>query len=568
MSPKFVFPTSESESRSRRAVLLSIGAGSVALAGCLDETDGNGTEVSDGPTTDETASDAESLPAYTDWLPDDDSILFSYAHLGTSGEAGGGEFSLDESVNDPLVRFPSEVGGSAVGLSTLSLVSTGLSTVIDPETATQSEADELLAVNDVVVLTGSFAVEELDEQLTDDANPFAATYEQSDTVHGFDRYEPTDVPEQVEDAPVVAISETTVLVAPDDDQLERVVEIDGDDRPQIMEEHETAGWLLEQAGKGDIVLGTIGPVHEGERTLDDVTAFTNDELPFEPAAGEDFVTAISVDTETATVESQFALTADELSEDTQTTVETTFGTAATDTTVDVDDDRITVHGTYDADEIGTIDDAASDEREELTSEEAQELVPLDALEYWYQPATGQRLPQLWVQVTKETGATGLRVEAESWGQNEITRQDGTMGPRDGVPVQVDPDEDDEVTVFAVTDDGAIGRLDTVSVPTDELAEEVGVPEDALSFEYEPPTAGDFGSLSVEIIEETMAEVLVAQPTEAPGSFADYAGSIGADEPVSPGTTLETAVDSDGDEVIIFATRNGATGEVARWQGPD
>ncbi|WP_226043141.1 hypothetical protein [Natrinema sp. DC36] len=570
MPPEYEPSTSESESRSRRAVLLSIGAGSVALAGCLNAADGgDDSEVDDGPTTDETTDDVESLPAYADWLLDDDSVLFSYASLDTSSEVGGGGFSLDDSIDDPLMTFPSEVGGSAVGLSVLSLASTNLSAVVDPETATQSEADELLAVNEAVVLTGAFDVEELNERLTDDSTPFAATYEQSGTVHGFDRYEPTDVPEQVEDTLVVAISETTVLAAPDDDQLERIAETDDNDRPQITEEHETATWLLEQAGEGDIIFGTIGPVHEGEYTLDDVTAFTGDELQFEPAVGEDVVTAIEVDAETATIDSRFALTADELSEDRQTTVETTFGSAAVDATVDVDDDRAIAHGTYDVEEIGTMSDGAgSDEREEITPEEARELVPLDALEYWYQPATGQRLPQLWVQVTEDTDATGLRVEAGSWGENEVTRTNSTISAGDGVPVQVDPDEDDEVTVFAVTDDDAIGQLDTVGVPSDELTDEVVVPEDALSFEYEPPNAGDFGSLSVEIVEETMAEVLVVQPTEAPGSFADYAGSIGAAEAVSAETTLQTAVDSDGDEVIIFATLNGATGEVARWQGPD
>lgn len=173
-----------------------------------------------------------------------------------------------------------------------------------------------------------------------------------------------------------------------------------------------------------------------------------------------------------------------------------------------------------------------------------------------------------MQVTEDTDATGLRVEAESWGEKEVTKTNGTISAGDGVPVQIDPDEDDEVTVFAVSDDDAIGQLDTVGVPSGELTDEVVVPEDALSFEYEPPTAGDFGILSVEIGEDTMAEVLVAQPTEAPGSIADYAGSIDAAEPVSAETTLQTGVDSDGDEVIIFATLNGATGEVARWQGPD
>ena len=567
--PEFLSSASEFENRSRRAVLLSIGAGSVALAGCLDETESDGSEVTDESATTDTARDGESLPSYVRWLPDAGSVLFSHAKFESSDEAAGGSFSPDESLDDPLVTLPSEIGGAAVGLYTLSLASADLAAVIDPETETQSEADELLGFNEIVVLTGTFDSEELNERLSDDSNPFAATYEQSGTVNGFDRYEPTDVPDEVEDVPVVAISETTVLIAPDDDQLEETAEADGHDQPRILDRHENASWLLEQAGEGDIVFGTIGPVDEGEFVLNDITAFSDDGLPFEPAEGEDFVTAIEIDTEEATVDSRFALTAEDLREQTQTTIESTFGNAAIEDTVDVDDDRLIVHGTYDAEDIGTIgDDGDSNDREELTPEEARELVPLEALEYWYQPATGQRLPQLWVQVTEDTEATGLRVEAESWGQNEVTRPDGTIGTGDSVPVQVDPDIADEVTVFAVTDDDTIGRLDTVAVPTDELTEEVNVSEDTLSFEYESPNTGDFGSLSVEIVEDTMAEVLVAQPTEAPGSFADYTGSVGADEPVLAETTLQTAVDPDGDEVLIFATLNGSTSEVARWQGPD
>lgn len=119
-----------------------------------------------------------------------------------------------------------------------------------------------------------------------------------------------------------------------------------------------------------------------QNTAELVTAFTDDELQLEPTVGEDVVTAIEVDAETATIDSRFALTADELSEDMQTTVETTFGSAAVDATVDVDDDRAIAHGTYDTEEIGTMGDGAgSDEREEITPEEARELVPLDALEY-------------------------------------------------------------------------------------------------------------------------------------------------------------------------------------------
>lgn len=51
-------------------------------------------------------------------------------------------------------------------------------------------------------------------------------------------------------------------------------------------------------------------------------------------------------------------------------------------------------------------------------------------------------------------------------------------------------------------------------------------------------------------------------------FTDRIGSLTDDEPVGAGATLETNVEPDGDEVIVYATVDGATGEVARWQDPE
>jgi hypothetical protein len=140
----------------------------------------------------------------------------------------------------------------------------------------------------------------------------------------------------------------------------------------------------------------------------------------------------------------------------------------------------------------------------------------------------------------------------------------------GVPVQVDTDGD-EVTVFAVNEGGARGPVTSVQVPTDELTVEEArqaVPPETLSFTYEPPDVGDFGSLGIEVTADTDADALVAQPQEAPGTFTDRVGNLADHETVAAGTTLEVAVDPDSDEVRIFASVDGATGEATRWQGPD
>lgn len=404
--------------------------------------------------------------------------------------------------------------------------------------------------------------EELDELLTRDSKSFAATYEQAGDSYGFDQYVPAEIPDGVQEAPVVAVSETAVVTAPDEEQLDRVLATEANEQPQLIEEDEDVAWLLEQLGDGDMAVGKIGPVTGDERGLDSVG---DDEVPFEPAPGEDVAAALEADLDGNTVESRVALTADEVSEATEETVEATFGRAAADATVEVEDDHVVARGTYDGAKIGAT--PTDDGQAELTPDDARALVPVDALEYWYQPATGNRLPALWVEVTTETDAAGIRAEAQSVGENELTRPDGTIDGGTSISVQIEPDEDEEVTVFAVDETGAVGRLDSVDVPTDELTESV-VPEDAVSFTYEVPTSGDFGRLTIDVTADTTADVLVAHPTEAPGSFADRAGSIDTDDFVAAGTTLETPVDPAGDEVVVFATHDRATGEVARWEGPD
>ena len=219
-----------------------------------------------------------------------------------------------------------------------------------------------------------------------------------------------------------------------------------------------------------------------------------------------------------------------------------------------------------ADDGGDGDDSGQG----LSRAEARELLPLESLAFRYEPALGRSLNELWVAVVGEADAAAVRAEAESGTYNEVGPRDGTIDGYLGVPVQVDPDGD-AVTVFAVAEDGTRGRVASITVPTDDLSAEAArqaIPADALSFTYEPPSVGEFGSLTVEVTADTDAETLVAQPQEAPGTFADRVGDIRDDEQIEAGTTLEVAVDPDGDEVIVSATVDGATGEVTRWQGPD
>lgn len=206
----------------------------------------------------------------------------------------------------------------------------------------------------------------------------------------------------------------------------------------------------------------------------------------------------------------------------------------------------------------------------LSRAEARALLPPESLAFRYEPPLDSPFGELWAAVVGQADASAVRAEAESGGYNRVSPQEGTVDRYLGVPVQVDPDGD-AVTVFAVNDDGERGPVTEVSVPTAELTAddaEQAVPPEALSFTYEPPDMGEYGSLTIEVTADTGADALVARPKEGPSVFTDRVGDISDDEQVDAGTTLSVAVDPDGDEVTVWATVDGATGVATRWQGPD
>ena len=223
--------------------------------------------------------------------------------------------------------------------------------------------------------------------------------------------------------------------------------------------------------------------------------------------------------------------------------------------------------TDDTDDDDQTDDTNNDDQ--MDNSDDEELVPEDALAFQYNPKPGESFGEFWVDIVEDTDAAAIRVEAESGGYNEFSRQNGTVSADTGVPVQVDL-EGDTVTVFAIDDEGASTELTTVAVPTAELtksAAEQALPDGSLSFNYTEPDGGDFGTLRIDILEDIDADTLIAQPREAPAVFTGRVGSTDSDGSITAGTTLEVAVDPDGDEVVIFGTVDDATGELTRWNGP-
>ncbi|MFC7060152.1 hypothetical protein [Halovenus salina] len=425
---------------------------------------------------------------------------------------------------------------------------------------------EVTVTNRVIIAEGSFATDQLHERLTEATDQtFGVAHEQTGTVRGYDQYEPVEVPDSVNDPPAVAVADETVIVGPDISRLEQTIAAGDGNQPRIFETNENATELLKEAGSGDLVVGQFGSA-TSEQLFGDFQP--NTEPQFRPRSGENMVAAVNFDASGDTFESQFALAAADLGEDRKEEIEMSFGTAALDNSrsVDVSTDRITATGTYDVEQLS--EDTPD---QELSQAAAAELVPPDTLKFQYEPPRSESgLGQLWVTVTEETEAAAIRLEADSGGGNEFQPQDGPIRAGANIVAPVDP-AGDVVTVFAVNDQGAAGKLVTQSVPTDELSETTAsqaVPEDALSFSYESPDAGNVGELTIEVVTDTEADTLVAQPQEGLRAFTARAGSLNSDEPVGAGTTLETGVEPEGDEVLVYATVDGATGEVARWEGPE
>jgi hypothetical protein len=461
--------------------------------------------------------------------------------------------------------YPVVIGGVSVGLAQLTLPFAGLAAAVNPEMSGESTVSELTMINGTVVAEGTFATDKLHERLTESTDQtFGVAHEHTGTTGAYDRYEPVAVPDGITNAPVVAVSDETVVVSQDSDRLNQTIGVENDGQSQLFETAESVTELLEQAGAGDLVIGQVGTSYE--EFAGDAQGSIEPDPQFEPRATEDVVASVSFSAEGSSIDSKFALAADELDEDRQETIETSFGTAASDGSgsVDVNENRITATGTYDTEQL-----RAGPAEQGLTEAGAAELVSPDALAFQYKPPAAQsEFGEFWVTVTEDTDAAAIRAATDSGSTTEIRPQDGSVGVGTSVAVRVDPDGD-TVTVFAVNDNGAAGKLMTQSVPTDQLSEAAAseaVPEEALSFSYESPDTGDLGRLRIEVVGETEAKTLVAQPQEA-GVFTDRVGSLTNEDPVDVGTTLEATVAADGDEVIVFASVDGATGEVARWQGP-
>lgn len=556
----------------RRVVQLAVGSVVPAVAGCL------GTE--------------EENTWYADQLPNGTRISFASAKLETEPQPNGFsiapvilptvsgtnqpasealdiEISAVTDTDDPLVAYPLTRGAERLTRSSVSLAVAGLYPIIDTPKQFVSAPRRVLATDRTTVLTGEFDRQELGDQLTADAL-LTAQYERNGEISGFDQYTPVNSPEPVEAPPVIAVSRNTVVTARTVAQLDRAVAVVTGAQHSIVDKNESAAWLVEQAGDSDLVVGTIGTPPDKAAEPSEESAPTA-AAGFQPTTTQNVIAAVDIDSETATTTARFALDADSLEGPTREIIGTRFGAEGRDRSSEFTSTRATVRASYDNDRIGiTLSEEKDEGRERLSPPAARALVPEGALEFWYVPPLSRAVGTFWVETVADTEATALQVTSELTGSNgsEVRPREPPIGAgiKLAAPVNLDGDT---VTILAVNDEDTIGTVTSKRVPTDELTGQEAsraVPRNRLSVRYEPPDTGPMGTLSVETQRRVWADTLVVRPIE--DSWSDRVGSLDDDTQIAPGRRLEIPVDTDGAGAVVFATVDGATGEVARWQGPE
>jgi len=291
------------------------------------------------PTVAARAEEGGDLPAYSRWLTLEDGRLeFTVVDWAALEEYVEDEFEdadPDESVpeefeDDPMVAPASEGLLSTYFFVALSLAPFGLGRLLEVE-AFDSTVERSLEVNEVVVTTGEFVREEIDERLT--AEPvaeFMRQLEATDAIGGYDVYTPV---EGEADA-AIAVSDDALVFAVDDDDpiatLETAIDVAAGDVPRVTDDSERFAWLLETAGDGDVVVGEYG----------DLADPTFDFAGLEDAEG--VITAYTVEDE-ETLAGDFAAIVDAPDE---ATLEDVVGASADEVALEVEDDRVIATGTW------------------------------------------------------------------------------------------------------------------------------------------------------------------------------------------------------------------------------
>ncbi|WP_211194929.1 hypothetical protein [Halorhabdus amylolytica] len=435
----------------RRFLELGAAATTVALCGCLGSGDGE--------------------PSYAEWIPATDGgvhvgyLDFSIARETTEGaqllplilptDATGGprevltEISGSDSVDDPLLSWPLEVGGRLVAGAAIAVAVSGLDYLVDPKQPDRG-IQELFMADTVAVGRGEIDLEEATERLRSGSDgPIGGVrLEATGSVGEFTLYEPID--DETLDG-VTAISETAVLVADTAEEIRRVVEATQGDHAREIEETETFEWLIETAGDGHIGGGWIGPID-----LEDVYFGDPSERPVDALLrpDDDIFASVTFDAEDGEVTADLAVQRP-LDDATATRFESQFGSASENPSITVEDERVIASGTYSEDVLDfefSQPDRTTTEPPDASKpvdppEAVAEAVPDDAFEFTYEAEQDR---------VKVGIAEDLDVEKVTFSAVESDYEASTTTPRADMYMYLYVDSDGDTVVVSATVDGTSG----------------------------------------------------------------------------------------------------------------
>lgn len=334
----------------RRLLQLGGAAGLAATAGCSgilgDDGDTDVPEYASYVTVTE-AEDTDGEQAFAAYLD----IAALNALPDSDQSAGGGQ--NDDLPEDPMLALPLSGAFLIAFLGAFTLSPLGFGSVFDDTSESDGETpvDEMLLSGSGLVLLGEFDTEALDEQLTSqNDNTLAPTLEQIDETGGYTIYGSASTESGSGNQTRYAVSAEEIFVGKQT-ELDRLISLAGGDRDPAHESFEKFGWLLSQAGHGDIAFSAYAPdqnLSNVGSTDENSSSGTQGGLAefdaFESATGA--ASSLTFDDSGETLTAQFALTGEDFSGGAREEIESTLGNRTSDASVEFDDNRVTAEATY------------------------------------------------------------------------------------------------------------------------------------------------------------------------------------------------------------------------------
>lgn len=430
----------------RRFLELGTAASTAAIAGCFG-LGGN------------------DYPDYTDWIaPSDDSVVTAYIDLRVSKESPEAERLLPlvlpskeeaeaeeyvpdisglDSIQDPLVKVPLQIGGQILAGAGLGISAGGFPALVDPDSP-ERLADEVLMADKTVIATADVDTDEADRRLRSGtpAIPGRVEFERAGTDGEFTFYQPTND----ELNGLTAVSETAVLVGNTREDIGTALDAWRGDGTRAVDESAPFASLAETAGDGDFVVGWEGSVELSDYYIGDAVNRPADGLV---SRRESAFASVSLSPEDETLTAELAVQDGTVDDSLRDRFESTFGQSSEEITVTGEGDRLSVTGRYTDDvlDVEFTEPRQTTETETRTPSddvppEIREAVPEGTFSFSYD---GEQ--QVRISFEREFEAEKLTVRAvESGWENSTT----TPGVVTYLTAYIDPDGD-EIRVIVTVD---------------------------------------------------------------------------------------------------------------------